>query len=107
MVSLPTNRIQELLELRGMTQADLARLADVSVSALNKVVKGTRSMDQQWMRALAPHLGVTPAELLPIEEQPIVLDDVERQLINLYRSGRALPTRPDPTSYSPNDRKTG
>lgn len=80
------NRINELLRLRGMTQADLARAANVSVSALNKVIKGTRGFDQEWMRRLSPHLGVSPAELLPIEDNPLILDDAERDLINRYRT---------------------
>lgn len=79
------NRIQELLDARGMKQAELARAAHTTVSALNKVIKGTRGLDQEWMRRLAPHLGVTPAELLPVYDNPMILDDAERELINRYR----------------------
>lgn len=82
----PPNRILELLELKGMKQADLARAANVTVSALNKVIKGTRGLDQDWMRRLAPHLGVTPAELLPFDDNPLLLDDAERDLVERYRA---------------------
>lgn len=82
----PPNRIQELLDAKGMKQAELARLANVTVSALNKVVKGTRGLDQDWMRRLAPHLGVSPAELLPREDNPLVLSEQERELLERYRA---------------------
>ncbi len=79
------NRIQELLDAKGMSQAELARLSNTSVSALNKVIKGTRGLDQEWMRRLAPHLGVAPAELLPREDNPLILDEAERDLLARYR----------------------
>jgi transcriptional regulator with XRE-family HTH domain len=82
----PPNRIQELLDARGMKQAELARMANVTVSALNKVVKGTRGLDQEWMRRLAPHLGVSPAELLPLEDNPLILSEEERELLARYRA---------------------
>ncbi|WP_193751748.1 helix-turn-helix domain-containing protein [Sphingomonas sanguinis] len=80
------NRIQELLDAQGMSQADLARVANVSFSALNKVIKGTRGLDQEWMRRLAPHLGVTPAELLPVEDNPLSLSKDEKALLARYRA---------------------
>lgn len=80
------NRIQELCDAQGITQAELARRANVSVSALNKVVKGTRGLDQEWMRRLAPHLGVTPAELLPVDDNPLLLSHAERDLIARFRA---------------------
>ena len=75
------NRIQELIDAAGISQAELARRANTTVSALNKVIKGTRGLDQEWMRRLAPHLGVSPAELLPMEDNPMILDEAERDLI--------------------------
>lgn len=82
----PPNRIQELLDARGMSQADLARVANVTPSALNKVLKGTRGLDQEWLRRLAPHLGVTPAELLPVEDNPLSLSQDEKALLARYRA---------------------
>lgn len=79
------NRIQELCDAVGITQAELARRANVSVSALNKVVKGTRGLDQEWMRRLAPHLGVSPADLLPREDNPNVLSEAEKELLARFR----------------------
>jgi transcriptional regulator with XRE-family HTH domain len=80
------NRIQELIDAQGINQAELARRANVTVSALNKVIKGTRGLDQWWMRQLAPHLGVAPAELLPFEDNPMILNPEERSIIDRYRT---------------------
>lgn len=80
------NRIRELREAIGLTQADLARLANVTPSALNKVEKGSRGLDQDWMRRLAPHLGVAPADLLPLRDNPDVLAADERRLLDGYRT---------------------
>lgn len=80
------NRIRELREAIGLSQADLARLANVTPSALNKLEKGTRGLDLDWMRRLAPLLGVAPAELLPIADNPDILTEEERMLIEARRS---------------------
>lgn len=79
------NRIRELREAKGLTQSDLARLIHVHPTALNKIERGSRGLDQEWMRRLAPHLGVTPAELLPVEDNPYLLTDRERALIDRLR----------------------
>jgi transcriptional regulator with XRE-family HTH domain len=79
------NRIRELREAIGMSQAELARRINVTPPALQKVECGTRGLDQQWMRRIAPVLGVTPADLLPIEDNPWALEPAERELIDSYR----------------------
>ena len=79
------NRIRELREAIGMSQAELARRINVTPPALQKVEVGTRGLDQQWMRRIAPVLGVTPADLLPIEDNPWALRPDERELIDSYR----------------------
>lgn len=82
----PPNRIRELREAKGLNQAELARLANVTPSALNKVENGSRGLDQQWMQRLAPLLDCSPADLLPREDNPDLLGDQERALVYLFRS---------------------
>lgn len=82
----PPNRIRELREKIGMSQAELARRVSITAGALQKVEIGARKLDQQWMRRLAPVLGVTPAELLPLVDNPYILTDEERALIDQMRS---------------------
>lgn len=79
------NRIRELREAIGMSQAELARRINVTPPALQKVETGTRGLDQHWMRRIAPVLGATPADLLPIEDNPWALAPKERELIDSYR----------------------
>lgn len=69
----------------GLSQAELARRIHVTPPALQKVEKGTRGLDQDWMRRIAPILGVTPAELLPAQDNPYALTAEERALIDGYR----------------------
>jgi transcriptional regulator with XRE-family HTH domain len=87
---VPQNRIRELREEIGMSQAELARRANTHPSALNKVESGARGLDQDWMRRLAPLLGCAPADLLPDLDNPDRLGDEERALVMLFRSANAV-----------------
>ena len=82
----PPNRIRELRDRIGLSQGELARLAHTDPSTISKLEKGTRGLDQHWMRRLAPHLGATPADLLPREDNPFSLTAEERDLIQRLRA---------------------
>lgn len=82
----PPNRIRELREAIGMSQAELARRISITPGALQKVEVGARKLDQQWMRRIAPVLKVTPADLLPAVDNPYSLTDEERAMIDRMRS---------------------
>lgn len=81
----PPNRIRELREEIGMSQAELARRISITPGALQKVEVGSRKLDQHWMRRVAPVLGVSPAELLPLVDNPFLLTDEEKALIEKMR----------------------
>ena len=82
----PPNRIRELREAIGMSQAELARRISITAGALQKVEVGSRKLDQQWMRRIAPVLGVAPADLLPAVDNPYSLTAEERAMIDRMRS---------------------
>ncbi|MFN3991214.1 MAG: helix-turn-helix domain-containing protein [Erythrobacter sp.] len=82
----PPNRIRELREAIGMSQAELARRISITPGALQKVEVGSRKLDQQWMRRIAPVLGVTPADLLPPVDNPYSLTAEERAMIDRMRA---------------------
>jgi transcriptional regulator with XRE-family HTH domain len=82
----PPNRIRELREARGISQVELARRANVTPSALNKVEMGKRGLDQQWMDRLAAALEVAPADLLPDHQNPDRLQGPEHALISMFRA---------------------
>lgn len=86
----PPHRIEELMEAAGLNQAELARRANVTASSLNKVIKGTRGLDLDWMIRLARALStderpISPADLLPRSVNPWLLDEEERALIEARR----------------------
>jgi transcriptional regulator with XRE-family HTH domain len=82
------NRIRELREAQGLSQAELARQINVTPPALQKVEIGSRKLDQQWMRRIAKALGCDPADLLPPEDNPWSLTDEERALIDHFRHAK-------------------
>lgn len=83
------NRIRELREAKGLTQAQLAALANVTPSALNKLEKGSRGLDLDWMLRLAPLLGCAAADLLPDHANPNRLSDDELEVIQRRRAASA------------------
>lgn len=77
-----------------LSQEALAGLAHTSQPQIDRLEKGSRQLTLAWARRLAPHLGVKPLELLPIEKQDINLSsdaknhiqDSESSLYDLLRS---------------------
>ena len=60
--------IRRLRELRALSQRELAAVAKLSVTTVNRVETGQRKPLPRTVRKLAEALGVTPEELLT--EQP-------------------------------------
>jgi transcriptional regulator with XRE-family HTH domain len=57
-------RIRALLEERGDTQADLARVLDVDESAVSKLLSGHRGLAAAELAALCEHYGVRSDTIL-------------------------------------------
>ena len=57
-------KIRRLRELRALSQRDLAALAKLSVTTVNRIETGQRKPMPRTVRKLAEALGVTPGELL-------------------------------------------
>lgn len=83
---IPPNRIRELREEKGLSQAELARMANVTPSALNKLEAGLRRLDQVWMRRLAKLLDCSAADILPPSDNPSILTPAERALVERFRA---------------------
>lgn len=60
--------VSHLRELRALSQRELAALAGLSVTTVNRIELGKRKPMPKTVRKLAQALGVTPAELL--SDQP-------------------------------------
>lgn len=83
----PGNRLRELRKAAKLTQAQLAEATGVSQPAISQIENGTRSMDIAWMRTFARALNCAPADLLERDDNPDILDEHERLLIERYRQG--------------------
>ncbi|MFH5923816.1 LexA family transcriptional regulator [Roseomonas xinghualingensis] len=66
-----TTRLQEILDVKGVQAADLARMTDTDPSTLSKLVLGKRKLSQSWAQRFAEPLGVEPEELLAAVGKPI------------------------------------
>ena len=62
-------RLRELREERGLSQSALARRANLTPAAINRIEMGKRSPTSETIGKLAAGLGVQPGELFP----PLVL----------------------------------
>lgn len=60
--------VQRLRRLHALSQRDLAAMARLSVTTINRIETGQRKPMPKTVRKLAEALGVTPEELLA--EQP-------------------------------------
>ena len=58
------NRIRELREARGLTQAQLAELVGTTGQQMGRLEAGARKLTVEWMQLLAPALGVNMADLM-------------------------------------------
>ncbi len=56
--------IRTLREARGMTQAQLARLAATSQPQIRRLEAGERQLSKDWAERLAPHLGIAASTLM-------------------------------------------
>jgi len=82
----PTNRVRELRKRAGMNQAQLARLAGISQPAISQVENDTRPLTIDWMRTFARIFGVTVADILCDDDNPLRLKADEQALVEKYRS---------------------
>ncbi len=60
--------IRNLREARGLTQAQLARLAATSQPQIRRLEAGERQLSKEWAERLAPHLGIAASQLMFGEE---------------------------------------
>jgi transcriptional regulator with XRE-family HTH domain len=74
------NRIQELRERKGWSQAELAKRVGTSQPQIDRLEKGTRRLTEDWMRRVAKALDVRATELLELATAAELENDVETYL---------------------------
>lgn len=58
------NTIKSLREAKGLTQTRLAELAQTSQPQIRRLEAGERQLTKDWAVRLAPHLDISPSELM-------------------------------------------
>ncbi len=85
-VGLFASRLRELRHSRGMTQADLAREAHVTVSYVWRLESGGAAPGIDLVDRLARALGTSVTELLPTTGPAEALPVLRRQAENLFET---------------------
>jgi transcriptional regulator with XRE-family HTH domain len=90
-VRLFADRLRELRQSRGMTQVELARLADVSPTHLSQLENADTAPGIDLVDRLAQALGTTVADLLPsatgADPLPVLKEQATRLLETLRQRG--------------------
>lgn len=63
-------RLRELRSAKGLSQLELANLADLDPTYISAVEQGRRNITLVNIRALAQALGVDPVKLFEAEQSP-------------------------------------
>jgi transcriptional regulator with XRE-family HTH domain len=71
------SRLRELRRQRNLTQAELARLANVSQVHVGRLEKGVSQPTADFIKKLAEALGVLPGYLLDGSQQQAVAANIE------------------------------
>lgn len=72
-----SNRIRQMREARGLSQADLARASGMDHTAVSRMERRRDRPEPDTLRRLAPALGVHWMELLPEEDVRALIADVD------------------------------
>ena len=65
--------LKDLRARAGLSQAQLAALANTSQPQIKRLEDGERKLTREWAERLAPHLGVTPDQIVFPEERMNVI----------------------------------
>ena len=76
------NNIRNIRASRGMKMTELARRANLSLSAVSKIENGSRGMDVDRVALLADALDTTVDYLMGVEKQDLIRE-LEEELANL------------------------
>lgn len=85
-VGLFAARLRELRHSRGMTQAELARLAHVTTSYVGKLEASGAAPGIDLVDRLAKALGTTAQDLMPTSPSPDTLAVLREQTQRLFSS---------------------
>ncbi len=88
------NRVRELRIRRGLTQQELADMAETTPQQISRLERGQRKLPPEWMERLSKPLKVRPAALMdaraeslghPESDSEVIEDPEELMLLDLWR----------------------
>lgn len=100
---MANNRIKEVRESKGITQAQLARALGVTQGAIQFWENGKREPSIKTLKDVAVILNCEPWELLPLDMQP----NFDKRELELLKLLRALNNSPVKTDDSVDESKAG
>lgn len=77
-------RLKKALEMKGMSQSDLARATGITTSAASRYINTSREPNTKVMRRICKSLGVSADYLLGIDEE---VNSFERLLVICKTAG--------------------
>ncbi|WP_343289102.1 helix-turn-helix transcriptional regulator [Wolbachia endosymbiont of Encarsia formosa] len=75
---------------RGYTQKDLAKKIGVTYQVVLQYEKGTRKISIEKLYAIAEALSVSIADLIPVSNEKIYLENKEEEILNLIREYKKI-----------------
>lgn len=84
------NRIAEIRETRGLSQAEVAEAIGTTVNQYGKLERGQRTLNQAWIEKIAHVFAVKPGELL---DNGIILSAEQHRLLDMKNAPEQMPTR--------------
>ena len=79
------NRVNELRRLRGLTQQQLADAVGCSKMQVSGIERGKREFSYSMMQRFAAALEVSVADLLGVQDNPYLLSNDERDIVERMR----------------------
>lgn len=79
------NRVRFWREQANRTQSELGDAVGLSKVQISRVELGTRDLHFAYARRIANFLGVTAADLLPEEDNPLAADPLLREINENYQ----------------------
>lgn len=88
------NRIRDLREAKGLTQDQLASLAETTGATISRLESGERQLTQDWMERVARALRVSPSDLLDVQFTTSISPDIiEAKIAGLGTAAHHIASR--------------
>ncbi|WP_412057956.1 helix-turn-helix domain-containing protein [Bartonella sp. DGB2] len=84
------SNLRHFREKAGLTLAELAKRAGTSQPQIFRLERGQRKLTKEWAIRLAPHLEVTPQQLLFPNSSSGSLDDQIKELLDHLSEAKKL-----------------